>query len=181
MREKRGMFSSTCKNKKSQASIEYLMIAGFAFIIVIPMMYILYDYTTSLSKDVAESRISKAGNDLVNAAEQIYYLGPPSRTTLRFEMPETVQDIEIIDKAIIFSVGDISAPRKLTIFSKVDIISFLTPNDWAKGRHDYKIEADGTHVIIYTGDRETALMKATAYNFFKELMRQAELIDSADP
>ncbi|MBU0536158.1 MAG: hypothetical protein KKE20_04285, partial [Nanoarchaeota archaeon] len=41
--------------------------------------------------------------------------------------------------------------------------------------------ADGTHVIIYTGDRETALMKATAYNFFKELMRQAELIDSADP
>lgn len=184
MNEKRGTVSSknntlkcTSRSRRAQASMEYLMVAGIAFVIIVPMMYILYQYTSNLSSDVTDSKLGKIGTDIANTAEQIFYLGEPSRTTLRYDMPEGVYDIEVTgDRSIIFKLGDPSSPKEVVTFANVDIISYLVPDDFTKGRKNLKIEAEKDHVVLYTGDKETAILKYGAYSIFKELMKGVELV-----
>ncbi|MCX6706722.1 MAG: hypothetical protein NT001_01115 [Candidatus Woesearchaeota archaeon] len=49
--------------------MEYLMVAGIAFVILVPMIYILYQYTSDLNKDVTDSKVGKIGTDIANTAE----------------------------------------------------------------------------------------------------------------
>ena len=177
MQKKRGIDSSRARHSrsnKSQAAVEYLMIAGIAFLITVPMMYILYQYTSEMSSDVAQSKVGKVGTDIINTAEQIFYLGEPSRTTLRFDMPEGVHDIYVAgDRTIVFVLGDVYSKNEVTIFSNVDIVSYLIPRDFAKGRHNFRIEAERDHVALYSGDKEMAILESYAYNLFKMFMRRA--------
>jgi hypothetical protein len=193
MREKRGIFSSNVNPKsnlkkcvfssrKAQAAMEYLMIAGIAFMIIVPMMYVLYQYTSDLNKDITDSKIGKIGTDISNTAEQIFYLGEPSRTTLRFDMPEGVYDLEVTgDKTLTFKLGDPIYSKEVSIFTNVNIISYLTPEDFTKGRKNLKIEAEKGQVVLYQGDKETALLKYAAYSVFKELMAGAAEVYSPTP
>ncbi|MCX8146993.1 MAG: hypothetical protein N3D84_00830 [Candidatus Woesearchaeota archaeon] len=180
MPEKRGLARALFL--KSQAAMEYLMIAGIAFVIVVPMVYILYSYTTSMSQEVAESKVGKIANDIVNTAEQIYYLGEPSRTTLTFNMPEGVYDIEVQgDRSIVFKLGDVYNSKEVVAVSSVDIASFLIPDDFKKGRKKFRIEAERDYVDLYTGDKETAMLKSAAYRIFKQFMNKAGLLVKEEP
>ncbi len=179
MRKKRGRKSSrpALKPKRSQAAMEYLMVAGIAFVIIVPMMYVLYQYTSDMGQDVSEAKIKKIGDDIVNSAEQIFYLGEPSRTTLRFDMPDGVHRIYVTgDRTLVFELGDQYSSREVAIFSNVDIVPYLMPQDFAKGKHNYKVEAERGHVSIYTGDKKTAMLKAYAYRIFHSFMDNAETV-----
>ena len=125
--------------KKSQASVEYLMVAGLAFLIIVPMIYLLYSYTSDVSSEVTDQKINRIATDIVNAAETVWYLGEPSKTTLRVDMPEGVIEVRISEeKDLNFFIGDPSSPREITKFSTIPLVSLLTPEDVAPGRHNIR-------------------------------------------
>ena len=88
--------------RKAQVSMEYLMMVGVAFIILVPMMYIFYDYTTSTQEDVSLAKLQAIGENIVNTAEEVYFLGPPSRMTIHYTMPSNVYGMEVSGDVIVF-------------------------------------------------------------------------------
>ena len=70
--------------------MEYLMIVGVAFMIIVPMMYIFYSYTTSTRDEIALAKLDQIGSSIVNTAEEVFFLGPPSKSTIYYTMPDGV-------------------------------------------------------------------------------------------
>lgn len=81
--------------KRAQASMEYLMMVGVAFMILVPMMYIFYDFTISTREEISLAKLDSIGQKIVNTAEEVYFLGSPSRMTIHYTMPENVKGMEI--------------------------------------------------------------------------------------
>ncbi len=51
------------EQRKGQAAMEYLLIVGLAFIILTPMLYIFYDYTTTLRREVNLAKVYNIGGN----------------------------------------------------------------------------------------------------------------------
>jgi len=79
--------------KKAQASAEYILVSSLILLIILPTIYIFYSYSNKSSEEIRQSQVNKVGTDIVDAAEQVYYLGEPSKTTLDAIMPDGVEKI----------------------------------------------------------------------------------------
>ncbi len=82
-------------NSKAQAATEYLMITGFVMMILIPLVYIVVEYSQGSSGEVAEAQLQRIGTKIMENAENIYYFGNPSKITLEVNMPEGVRGMGI--------------------------------------------------------------------------------------
>jgi uncharacterized protein (UPF0333 family) len=81
--------------KRGQAALEYMMIAGLVSIIIIPAIYLLYAYTQSSVDELDHDQLNRLGRDVIAAAEQVYYLGPPSRVLIETRMPSLVKNMSV--------------------------------------------------------------------------------------
>ena len=76
--------------KEAQISVEYMIIIGFVTVITIPLIIIYYTFTQESSDEIASTQIIQIAKKIVDASESVYYLGEPSQTTLRINMPDNV-------------------------------------------------------------------------------------------
>ncbi len=131
--------------------MEYLLIVGLAFVILTPMLYIFYDYTTTLRHDVNLAKVYKIGGTMTNAAEQMYYLGPPSRTSLRFTMPDGVINMTIRGTnrdILVFYFGDTNNYETVVLPGNVPMASQLTNIDFSPGLKFVTVEATPNEVLF---------------------------------
>jgi len=115
-------------NKKAQVSVEYLMLVGVAFLIIIP---IIYYATTTLTENVTYSKSENFIKTIATNADRLYSLGPGSKKSISLELPGNVESIQILDKEIIlkYSKGnnlyDIAEFTKGNITGSISTISGL--------------------------------------------------------
>ncbi|MBU3941516.1 MAG: hypothetical protein KKF74_01240 [Nanoarchaeota archaeon] len=103
--------------------------------------------------------VNRFGTQIIDAAEKVYYLGGPSKTTLDLTMPKGVRNMEIwCNQELVFFLADGS---ELAFKSRVNITTNITADD-ASGRccynftkRDYSpglkhviVEANGDNVLI---------------------------------
>ncbi|MBN2142192.1 hypothetical protein JW711_02580 [Candidatus Woesearchaeota archaeon] len=84
--------------------MEFLLVIGFALLMSLPLIFIFYKQSETLNTEVAESQVDKIANTIRDAADEVYYLGAPSKKTLKIYMPKNVLNITIMDNKIIFNV-----------------------------------------------------------------------------
>lgn len=84
---------------KSQISIEYLILTGFIFgVIAISAAIFLRTFASDSAYDIVSAqKINNLGNDLVNKAKQIYYLGLYSKQTIAYDIPANVEKMFIVE------------------------------------------------------------------------------------
>jgi uncharacterized protein (UPF0333 family) len=88
--------------KRGQASMEYMLILGFMFLLLIPLL-VVYATTQKQSTDqLTEGQVLKVGNTIRDAAERIYFAGDPAQETISLYFPERIQQINITNKSIVF-------------------------------------------------------------------------------
>jgi len=76
--------------KEAQISVEYMIIIGFVTIITIPLIIIYYTFTQESGDEINSVQIQQIARNIISAAESVYYLGEPSQTTLKVNMPGNV-------------------------------------------------------------------------------------------
>jgi len=76
--------------KDAQISVEYLVIIGFVTVITIPLIIIYYTFTQESNEEITSLQIIQIAKKIVDAAESVYYMGEPSQTALRINMPDNV-------------------------------------------------------------------------------------------
>lgn len=150
--------------KNAQSSLEYLMIIGLTFGIIIPTIYLFFTYTKESNVQIVDAQLSSIGRNIVNTAESIYYSGEHARIILEFNMPENVDNVFIIAKReLIFKVETEFGDTDIVFFSDVNItghddycetideistceLSFMT----SQGYHKIRIESisGGFEVLI---------------------------------
>lgn len=127
--------------------MEYVIIVGFILVIMIPLILIFYEHTSSTNDQVITSQVDMIAKKVVDSAESVYYLGEPSKTRIKVYMPTNVEDIIIYNKEIVFKVKTRSGITDISQLSSVNISGNISAT---KGIHYISIESKGDYVWVST-------------------------------
>lgn len=130
---------------KSQISVEYMLIMGFATIMVIPLLLIYYTYSSDTSSSVTASQALQIARNIVDSSESVYYLGKPSQTTLKLNFPENIYLINLSNKEVVFKIKTKNGITDIVQVSSVNITGNLPTS---QGIHIITVKAEDGYVQL---------------------------------
>ncbi|OIO65406.1 hypothetical protein COY28_01045 [Candidatus Woesearchaeota archaeon CG_4_10_14_0_2_um_filter_57_5] len=92
------------QGKRGQVSMEYLFVAGLAFILVLPLTMVTVWESRNINTDVAITQTDRIGEELINSVQTVYYHGYPSTRTIRLYFPQYLSDITFDEHRIVFTI-----------------------------------------------------------------------------
>ena len=119
--------------EKGQISVEYLIIIGFVFAVLIPGVYMFYSYTIGQTDKASVDIVNKIGNEIVNSAESMFLVGENSWITLDIVFPEQVVDYYILDGTELIIVYETQRGRTENVFFSNVFISGDIDRDGGPG------------------------------------------------
>ena len=81
--------------RKSQYSIELLMVMVIAIFIMIPAGAVFYYHLDSISNRISDDMIFIIGSEITNNAKLVYNFGEPSRISFDVAMPHGIYNMSI--------------------------------------------------------------------------------------
>lgn len=81
--------------RRGQAALEYAMVVTVVGVLLLPAVYLFFNYAKGSTEQIDQAQLDKLGRDTVATAEKVYYLGPPSRILIETRMPDKVMNISI--------------------------------------------------------------------------------------
>jgi uncharacterized protein (UPF0333 family) len=82
--------------KKGQSSLEFLMIFGIGFLIILILGGIFFGYIGGAKESLNKDQISNIGNEIINSVEKVYFLGVGNKFILKANFPENINNITIV-------------------------------------------------------------------------------------
>lgn len=130
---------------KSQVSIEYMLIMGFATLMTIPLLLIYYAYSNEASESIAANQALQIARKIVDSSETVYYLGKPSQTTLKLNFPDRIKSTNLSSGEVIFKIATKNGIAEIVQVSSVNISGTLPT---APGIHIITIKAEDDYVQV---------------------------------
>ncbi|HJX05635.1 MAG TPA: hypothetical protein VJ461_02915 [Candidatus Nanoarchaeia archaeon] len=130
---------------KAQVSLEFLMIVGVALLMTFPLILIFYRQSENINTEVGASQLDKVVSEIRDAADEVYYLGSPSKKTVTVYMPEGVNSISITGDKMVFTVESPGNDYELVKWSVTNLTGSLQTYP---GIHHISVQAYDTYVQI---------------------------------
>jgi len=131
--------------KKSQVSVEYMFIMGFAALMTIPLLLIYYTYSTDSTDSVATSQAMQIARRIVDASESVYYLGRPSQTTLKLNFPDRIHSTNLSSREVVLKMKIKNGVTDIVQVSSVNMNGSLPIT---QGIHIITVKAEEGYVKI---------------------------------
>ena len=131
--------------KRGQIAIEYITILGFVLVTTMVMTYVFTAHTGTLNDGVAEHQIERIAEKLVDTAEAMYFIGEPSRTTLKLYFPPGVINVTASGRELVFFVQTSRGPDEVVKLSQVNLTGTLPTSP---GIHYVQVEAQGSAAVF---------------------------------
>lgn len=140
------------RKKEAQISIEYMFLIGFATIITIPLILIYQSFIQESNDEIISSQVIQVAKKVIDAAESVYYLGEPSQTTLKVNIPNNVVAVDLERGSLetgyyefIFNISTKSGIVEIVQNSAVNITGSLPIN---KGTYTITVKAKSGYVNV---------------------------------
>ena len=131
-----------------QVSVEYMLIIGFVTVITIPLIIIYQTFNEDSNTEINSAQVEQVAKKVVDTAESMYYLGEPSQTSIRVNIPNGVKAGRIGNNEIVFNLTVGSGTAEIVRSSPVNITGSL-PSE--KGTYTLTIKAySGNVTVSYT-------------------------------
>ena len=131
--------------KRAQISLEYLMVMGFAMLIIIPVILVFFLQTEDIHDNVNLNQARRISRKIVNAAHSVYYVGEPSQTLIEVVMPEKINSINISGRELIFEIETQGGLTDIYEIADMNLTGSLSTDS---GRRTVKVEALSNSVRI---------------------------------
>jgi len=125
--------------------MEYLFITAFAFIMLLVIMLLAYAQSSSFSSDVAAAQIQKVGNQIVDAANEVSYAGPPSTRMLTLYFPQYINNVAVTNQTLVFSMEGQGGHYDYSLFAVTNMTGAIQS---FSGLHRITVSAQGSFVNI---------------------------------
>ncbi|MBI2651615.1 hypothetical protein HYX01_04035 [Candidatus Woesearchaeota archaeon] len=134
------------KIKKSQVSVEYMLLIGFVTVITVPLIIIYHSFIQESNDDITSAQLNQIAGKIVDAAESVYYLGEPSQTTLKANIPDNVVAVNLsAGYELAFKIRTKAGNNDITRNSAVNITGSLPKN---KGLYTITVKAKSNYVEV---------------------------------
>ena len=102
--------------------MEYLLIVALTFAIIVPTAYLFYNYSKESSQEIIDAQITKLGRSITDSSERIFYSGIGSKTTLDLNIPNSINNVLIVDgRELVFNVTTSFGISEIVFFSSVNL------------------------------------------------------------
>ncbi len=132
--------------KRGQASLEYMMIIGFSTLLLIPLLILFANEQSEITIKVDSNQAQIIERKLCDAAESVFYLGPPSKTRLKVYMPNNIEDIQYQNQTLSFFL---KAEGDLVEIPRTCLVSLTENLSTTPGFHYIALQAQGDTVLVY--------------------------------
>jgi uncharacterized protein (UPF0333 family) len=132
-------------NRKAQVGMEYMILVGFLVVITIPLVLVYNSHYKSTSEQIISNQADQLGQKIIDTAESIYYLGEPSKTTIKIYVPQNIENLTIGNNEIVFGVNVGGGRDDVVKVSSVPITGFVSATP---GLHTVEIKSHGSYVNI---------------------------------
>jgi len=112
--------------KRSQISMEYVIILGFVLVIIIGILGIALFYSGSIKDRIKITQVDNFANKITSTAESVYYYGEPSKATITVYLPEGIKEINILEDSLFITTQVSSGLEKRAFSSNVPIEGNIT-------------------------------------------------------
>src|SRR4030042_6734986 len=130
---------------RAQISLEFLIVVVFALLMTFPLVIIFYQQSNNINTEVTSSQADKVASEIRDAADEVYYLGSPSKKTVTVYMPEGVNSISITGDKMVFTVESPGNDYELVKWSVTNLTGSLRTYP---GIHNISVQAYDTYVQI---------------------------------
>jgi len=121
------------------------MVVGFAFLMTIPLIIIFYQQSETLNIEITSAHMEKIASEIRDAADEVYYLGEPSKKTLSLYFPEGIHSITVINSRLAFLVEGPSGDYEVVKWTVANLTGSLQTYS---GIHNIVVEAQDNDVSI---------------------------------
>lgn len=136
------------QNHKAQSSMEYMVIVGFAFLLVIPIVVLFYSNLHDMQDDVYRVHFDSLAQKIVKTADKVFYIGEPAVETIKVEFPIEVETMEILADNSTLRIQYRNADEVLVPVYWQSVAPLQGTFQLYDGIHYIRIEARSTHVLI---------------------------------
>jgi uncharacterized protein (UPF0333 family) len=133
--------------RKAQVAMEYIIIVAFVAVITVPLIVVFMTQSDETNDDVKSNQVYQIAKKISDSAESVYYLGEPSKTTLKMYFPRDIFLTSIGNKEIVFKMKTKNGVDDVVVMTSVDVNGTLPTKS---GVHYIKIESKGDYVWIGT-------------------------------
>lgn len=133
---------------RGQSAMEYLLIIGFSTMLLLPLIIIAFNESSNFADEVAASQIRKAADRIGDAADAVYYTGPPAKRTLRLQFPERIQTVTLDESSISFRLQGTGGSYEYVVWTAGNLTGTI---GMFPGTHRIAIEATdapGGQVVV---------------------------------
>ena len=134
-------------NRNAQVGMEYMILVGFLVVITIPLILIYNTQYKGTNEEIIANQAEQLGQKIVDTAESIYYLGEPSKTTIKIYMPQNIQNVTVGNNEVVFIVRMSGGRNDVVKVSSIPITGFVSATP---GIHTLEIKSEGSYVNIST-------------------------------
>ncbi|MEN9626753.1 MAG: hypothetical protein RL557_1081 [archaeon] len=103
--------------KKSQISIEYLVLFAFLSFVLISILSVAFFYSAAIKDRLKMTQVNNFANKIISTAETVFYYGSPSQATIRVYVPDGVNDILLSSEGMIITTQLNSGVSKMLFSS----------------------------------------------------------------
>lgn len=132
-------------NLRGQISTEYLIVFGFVVFIILGLLGTAFFYTSNTSNQIKIDQVSNFADKIISNSESVFYLGEPSKVTLKVYLPAGVSLINISSSDILFKVSTSSGVNIVSFSSRVPLNGSIS---FSEGFKRIEILAVEDHVQI---------------------------------
>jgi hypothetical protein len=129
-------------SKRSQISMEYIVILGFVMFALVGVLGLAFFYSGTIKDSIRLNQVSNFANKITSTSESVFYYGNPSKATISVYLPDGVENIEISGNDLIISTQTSSGLEKRAFSSNVPLELGSISLSFGIKKLEIKAEAD---------------------------------------
>jgi hypothetical protein len=131
--------------KKAQVSTEYLILFSFIMGISLVLFVLFQSYTQETQDKIRLAQADQISRKIVEVSEQVFYLGEPSKVTIKVSMPDNIKAVNIGNYEVFFVINTKEGDNEIGHISKVNITGILPTS---AGIYEINVESKGSYVEV---------------------------------
>ena len=131
---------------QGQISVEYMVIIGFVTVITIPLVIIYQSIVQESNEEISSYQIRHIAKKIVDESQTVYYLGEPSQSTIKINMPGNIVLANLsYGYELVFKIKTKTGKSDIVLNSAVNITGSLPTS---QGLYTLTIKAKEDHVEV---------------------------------
>jgi len=127
------------KPKKAQSAVETMFVVAISSALLLPAIYVFYDFLQSSSGEIIDNQINQIGNGFVENAGMMYNYGNNARINVDYAFPDKIHNMSIERNRVLrITIGTKSGERDYTYSFDHNVTATFVPHDWQSGKKTFE-------------------------------------------